>query len=233
MAIRIEGHDVATDARRVYDAVSAGGVAVIHLDVGYAVLGYTADAVRRIYAAKRRSFDKPTGIVGNHLLHRELHQLPADRLAMIDAVTLGHDLPLAVIAPLRRDHSLLAAMDPFVLSNAVKGDTLNILLNAGDLRNRIADLAIGAGQLFVGSSANTSLKGSRYAVQDIEPEVIALADIVVDYGRSRYSTPDGLSSTMIDFSTFRVQRAGVCFNEIATVLSNEFGVTLQRPEPRP
>ena len=86
MAIRIEGHDVATDARRVYDAVSAGGVAVIHLDVGYAVLGYTADAVRRIYAAKRRSFDKPTGIVGNHWLHSELHQLPPDRLAMIEAV---------------------------------------------------------------------------------------------------------------------------------------------------
>lgn len=233
MPIRIEGHDVATDARRVFEQVSAGGVAVIHLDVGYAVLAHTADAVRRIYAAKRRSFDKPTGIVGNHWLHRELHHLPADRLAMIDAVTLGHDLPLAVIAPFRREHPLLAAMDPFVLGNGVKGETLNILLNAGDLRNRIADLAIGAGRLFVGSSANTSLKGSRYAVQDIEPEVIALADIVIDYGRSRYSTPDGLSSTMIDFSTFRVQRAGVCFDEIAAVLSNEFGITLQRPERLP
>jgi tRNA A37 threonylcarbamoyladenosine synthetase subunit TsaC/SUA5/YrdC len=230
MAIRIEGHDVAADARRVYDTVSAGGVAVVHLDVGYAVLGYTADAVHRIYAAKRRSFDKPTGIVGNHRLHRELHRLPEDRLAMIDAVTLEHDLPLAVIAPFRCDHPLLTAMDPFVRSNAVKGDTLNILLNAGELRNMVAELAITAGRLFVGSSANTSLKGSRYAVQDIEPEVIALADVVVDYGRSRYSTADGLSSTMIDFSTFRVQRAGVCFDQIAAVLSTRFGVTLNRPE---
>ena len=229
MAIRIEGHDVAADARRVCDRVSAGGVAVIHLDVGYAVLASTAEAVRRVYAAKHRSFEKPTGIVGNHWLHSELHQLPPDRLAMIEAVTIGHDLPLAVIAPFRRNHPLLASMDPFVLANAVKGDTLNILLNAGQLRNAIADLALAEGRLFVGSSANTSLKGSRYAVPDIEPEVIAIADIVIDYGRSRYSTPDGLSSTMIDFSTFRVQRAGVCFDEIAAVLSDEFSITLQRP----
>lgn len=229
MPIRIEGHDVAGDAHRVHDVVAAGGVAVIHLDVGYAVLAHAADAVRRIYAAKRRSFDKPTGIVGNHWLHRELHRLPPDRLAMIDAVTIAHDLPLAVIAPFDRAHPLLAAMDPFVLGNAVKGETLNILLNAGELRNAIADLAIASGRLFVGSSANTSLKGSRYAVPDIEPEVIALADIVVDYGRSAYSTPDGLSSTMIDFSTFRVQRAGVCFDRIAAVLSTEFGIKLQRP----
>jgi tRNA A37 threonylcarbamoyladenosine synthetase subunit TsaC/SUA5/YrdC len=233
MAIRIEGRDVAADARKVFEAVCAGGVAVIHLDVGYAVLAHTAAAVQRIYAAKHRSFDKPTGIAGNHRLHRELHRLPPDRLEMIDAVTIGHDLPLAVIAPFRRDHPLLEAMDPFVLANAVKDDSLNILLNAGELRNGIADLAVDAGRLFVGSSANTSLKGSRYAVEDIEPEVIAIADIVIDYGRSRYGTPDGLSSTMIDFTTFRVQRAGVCFDEIAAVLSAEFDINLQRPGSRP
>jgi tRNA A37 threonylcarbamoyladenosine synthetase subunit TsaC/SUA5/YrdC len=233
MAIRIEGHDVAADARRVFEIVCTGGVAVVHLDVGYAVLARTAQAVRRIYAAKHRSFDKPTGIVGNRWLHRELHQLPPDRLAMIDAVTIDHDLPLAVIAPFRRDHPLLDAMDPFVLANAVKDDSLNILLNAGELRNGIADLAVAAGRLFVGSSANTSLKGSRYAVEEIEPEVISIADIVIDYGRARYATPDRLSSTMIDFSNFRVQRAGVCFNEIAAVLSAEFDINLQRPGSHP
>jgi tRNA A37 threonylcarbamoyladenosine synthetase subunit TsaC/SUA5/YrdC len=226
LAVKIEGCDVEGDARRVYDCVCDGGVAVIHLDVGYAVLGHTADSVRRIYSAKNRSYSKPTGIVGNRWLHEQLHQLSDDRRAMIDAVIGRHDLPLAVIAPFRRDHPLLKAMDPFVFTNAVKGDTLNILLNAGELRNQVADLAVAAGRLFVGSSANTSLKGSRYAVEDIEPEVLELADIVIDYGPSRYSTEDGRSSTMIDFSTFRVQRAGVCYKEIAEVLATEFGVTL-------
>ncbi|MBC7779467.1 MAG: Sua5/YciO/YrdC/YwlC family protein, partial [Proteobacteria bacterium] len=189
---------------------------------------HTADAVRRIYAAKNRSYGKPTGIVGNAWLHRELHILPEATMTMIDSVTRAHDLPLAVIAPFRREHPLLQAMDPFVFGNAVKGDTLNILLNAGDLRNRVAELAVSAGRLFVGSSANTSLKGSRYAVADIEAEVLGIADVVVDYGPSRYRSDDGSSSTMIDFTTFRVQRAGVCYNEIAAVLAQQFGVTLSR-----
>lgn len=228
MAVRIEGQDVVADARRVYEAVSTGGVAVIHLDVGYAVLAHTAQAVRRIYSAKQRSYDKPTGIVGNHWLHRELHVLPESTLRMIDAVTLQHDLPLAVIAPFRRAHSMLRVMDWFVLDNAVKGDTLNILLNAGELRSRVAELSVAAGRLFVGSSANSSLKGSRYSVAEIESEILDIADVVIDYGPSRYRSEDGVSSTMIDFANFRVQRAGVCYEQIARVLEQEFGVRLSK-----
>lgn len=228
MAVKIEGHDVAGDARRVHECVVSGGIAVIHLDVGYAVLAHTADAVRRFYAAKNRSYDKPTGIVGNYALHEDVHLLPERSKTMIDRIVKFHDLPLAVIAPFRKDHPLLQRMDPFVLKNAVKGDTLNILLNAGELRSHIADLAVADGRLFVGTSANTSLKGSRYAVEEIEDEVLGIADIVINYGPSKYRNDRGLSSTMIDFTTFRVQRAGVCFEEIANVLSGEFGVQLTR-----
>jgi len=60
MPVKMIGKDIAADARRVFEAVRGGGIAIIHLDVGYAVLAHTADAVRRIYAAKRRGFDKPT-----------------------------------------------------------------------------------------------------------------------------------------------------------------------------
>lgn len=228
MAVKIEGRDVSGDARRVHECVVNGGIAIIHLDVGYAVLAHTADAVRRFYAAKNRSYEKPTGIVGNMTLHQQAHLLPDAKREMIERITRVHNLPLAVIAPFRRDHPLLQKMDPFVLKNAVKGDTLNILLNAGELRSHIADLAVADGRLFVGTSANTSLKGSRYAVSEIEPEVSAIADIVIDYGPSRYKNNRGLSSTMIDFTDFRVQRAGVCFDEIAGVLEREFGVQLKR-----
>ena len=41
-----------------------------------------------------------------------------------------------------------------------------------------------------------------------------------------------LSSTMIDFTTFRVQRAGACFESIAKVMREEFGVELKRPAQR-
>lgn len=229
MAIPIAGRDVAADARRVFDCVRGGGVAIIHLDVAYAILGCTAESVERIYGAKHRAYSKPTGILGNQQVHEEMHLLGALERRMIRSITQDHDLPLAVIAPFRRDHPLLAAMDPFVFGNAVKGDTLNVLLNAGTLRNHIADLAVAEGLLFVGSSANTSLAGSRYRLEDVEAEVRAIADIEIDYGTSHYANPHGLSSTMIDFSTYRVQRAGVCFEAIAAVMQEEFGVSLEAP----
>jgi hypothetical protein len=39
MAVRIAGQDIAADARRVFECVRDGGVAIIHLDIAYAVLG--------------------------------------------------------------------------------------------------------------------------------------------------------------------------------------------------
>jgi tRNA A37 threonylcarbamoyladenosine synthetase subunit TsaC/SUA5/YrdC len=228
MPVKIPDKDIAGDARRVFDAVRKGGIAIIHLDVGYAVLAHTADAVRRIYATKRRSFDKPTGLLGNHALHEALHILGAREREMVRRLTQEHDLPIAVIAPYRKDHPLLASLDPFVHRNAVKGDTLNILLNAGELRNAVADLAVAGGVVCVGSSANVSLSGTKYRLRDVDPELRAIADVEIDYGLCAYHNPQGVSSTMIDFSTFRVQRAGACFDRIAQVMRQEFGVELQR-----
>ena len=221
------GHDVDADAQRVFDCVRDGGIAIIHLDVAYAVLAHTADAVGRFYEAKNRSLSKPTGILGNQRLHEEMHILDECERKIVRAITQDHDLPLAVIAPFRKDHPFFASMDPFVFRQAVKGDTLNILLNAGVLRTRIAGLAVEHGLVFVGTSANTSLKGSRYRLEDIEDAVRDIADIEIDYGPSKYANPQGLSSTMIEFPTFRVQRAGVCFNKIAAVMKDEFGITLK------
>jgi hypothetical protein len=112
----------------------------------------------------------------------------------------------------------------------VKGDTLNILLNAGALREQIADLSEKAGVLFVGSSANASLTGSKYRLQDIDDVVRKAADIEIDYGTSKYRNDQGMSSTMIDFSDYRVQRVGVCFDEIARVMKDEFSITLEPPK---
>jgi tRNA A37 threonylcarbamoyladenosine synthetase subunit TsaC/SUA5/YrdC len=229
MPVKITGKNIAADAQRVFEAVRGGGIAIIHVDVGYAVLAHSADAVRRIYAAKRRSFDKPTGLLGNHALHEALHILGERERAMVRRITQDFDLPLAVIAPYRQDHPLLDTLDPFVRQQAVKGDTLNILLNAGELRNAIADLAVAHGILCAGSSANVSKSGSKYRLEDVDPEIRAVADVETDYGLCAHHNAQGLSSTMVDFTTFRVQRAGACFERIADVMRREFGVELKRP----
>jgi tRNA A37 threonylcarbamoyladenosine synthetase subunit TsaC/SUA5/YrdC len=219
--------DVARDAERVFEVVAGGGVAVIYLDVAYAVIARSEAAVRRIYAAKGRSFSRPTGIVGCLALHDELHIMDSRRRGVVRAVTVEHRLPLSVIAPFRRDHPFLAGMEPFVLDNANKDGTLNLLLNAGRLRDRIAQISYERMTPLVGSSANVSLAGSKYRVEDIEPALLRIADIVIDYGQSKYHNPEGRSSTMIDFRDFSIVRRGVCFDEIAAVMRERFGIELR------
>lgn len=225
-----QGRDIEGDAQRVFDVVAGGGVAILYLDVAYAVLGRTEESVRLIYGAKNRSFSKPTGIVGSLDIHDALHIMGPREKEVVRAVTVKHDLPLAVVAPFRREHPYLRNMDPFVLNNAVKGDTLNLLLNAGKLRNRVGELCFARMTPMVGSSANVSLSGSRYRVEDIEPELMEIADIVIDYGQSKYHNPEGRSSTMIDFRDFSIVRKGVCFDAIAKVLTDEFSITLREKQ---
>lgn len=215
-------------AAQVFDVLCRGGMAVTHLDVAYAIMARSEASVRRMYAAKGRSLTRPTGIVGNLEAHDELHVMDQRKKDIVRAVTVTHNLALSVIAPFRSDHPFLRNLDPFVLNNANKDGTLNLLLNAGVLRTAIAHLSWRAATPLVGTSANVSLTGSKFRVQDIEPEIIAAADIVVDYGVSKYHNPEGRSSTMIDFRDLSIVRRGVCFEAIAWVMREEFGVTLNR-----
>ena len=223
---KLPNETIERDAKRVFDVLASGGTAIIYLDVAYAILGRSEDSVRRIYAAKSRSFSRPTGIVGCLELHDTLHVMDESKRQIVRAVTVNHDLPLSVIAPFRKDHAFLHNLDLFVLNNANKDGTLNLLLNAGRLRNRVSLISYEEMTPLVGSSANVSLTGSKYRVEDIEPEMLAAADIVIDYGLSRYHNPQGRSSTMIDFRDLSVVREGVCFAQIRDVMRDEFGVEL-------
>ena len=227
---KLSAETIERDARRVFDVLVGGGTAIIYLDVAYAILGRSEASVRKMYAAKSRSFSRPTGIVGCLELHDTLHIMDERKREIIRAVTIKHDLPLSVIAPFKADHPFLRNLDPFVLNNANKDGTLNLLINAGRLRNRISVISYEEMTPLVGSSANVSLTGSKYRVEDIEPEMIAAADVVIDYGLSRYHNPQGRSSTMIDFRDMSIVREGVCFEQIRDVIRNEFDVEL-RPKP--
>jgi tRNA A37 threonylcarbamoyladenosine synthetase subunit TsaC/SUA5/YrdC len=224
---KLAAQTIERDAKRVFDVLAGGGTAIIYLDVAYAILGRSQESVRRIYAAKRRSFARPTGIVGGLELHDEIHLMDERKKALVRAVTVEHDLPLSVVAPFRREHPFLRNLDPFVLDNANKDGTINLLLNAGLLRTRISRLSYDAMTPLVGSSANVSLTGSKYRVEDIEPEMLAAADIVIDYGVSLYHNAHGRSSTIIDFRDLSVVREGVCFEQIGDVLRTEFDVELR------
>lgn len=226
MKTKPDSETIRRDAARVFDCIAGGGVAICHYDVSYAILCGSDEALRRVYKAKGRSMDRASGVVGSFAIQASVHDLEPEKQRMVEAVTRRHNLPLSVIATYKPDHPFMAQLTPFLRDMATRDGTVNFLLNAGELRDRIADLCWEHQRPFVASSANASLKGTKYRVEDIEPQVLEAADIVIDYGPSKHMQPRSISSTQIDFRNMKVVRYGLHFDDIAAVLRHEFGVEL-------
>jgi tRNA A37 threonylcarbamoyladenosine synthetase subunit TsaC/SUA5/YrdC len=218
---------LAADAERVFSALEAGDVAIVPLDVAYAIVGMKTKAIAAIFAAKQRSFEKPSGMFGDLNLSNELHLLSPETRDIARTLVEKHNLPFSIVAEYRHDHPLLRRVEPFVLENSTKNGTLDILMNAGALHNEIARMSAERGRPVFGSSANRSLTGSKYRLRDIEPAVRAAAAVAIDHGTAKYANPEGRSSTIIDFRTFSVVRQGVCFDQIRAIFDQEFGIALK------
>ena len=105
-----------------------------------------------------------------------------------------------------------------------------MLLNAGPFHAEIARLSRETLHPLFGSSANLSLSGTKFRVEDIEPELIGIADIVMDYGLRLHHLYRA-SSTLLDLETFEVVRYGACFELIADALKRRFRIELPPPPP--
>jgi tRNA A37 threonylcarbamoyladenosine synthetase subunit TsaC/SUA5/YrdC len=214
------------DIARLFDALATGGIGIVPLDVAYAVVATMPKGIRGIFEAKRRSYEKPSGVFGNWRLSRDIHVMDEQRHGMVREIVEAEQIPFSVVAPFRADHPLFAAVDPFVMQNSSKGGTLDMLLNAGQFHDAIAEGSAARGTAVFGSSANLSLTGSKYRYQDIDQPIRDAAAVHFDYGQSKYAHQDGLSSTIIDFTNFSVIRVGHCFERLKEAFAARFGVTL-------
>jgi tRNA A37 threonylcarbamoyladenosine synthetase subunit TsaC/SUA5/YrdC len=215
-----------SDVGRLMDTLAGGGVAIAGLDVAYAIFATKPDAIKRIFDAKNRSYDKPSGMFSNWQLSQQIHIMDDDRHAMVREMIEQVGLPFSVVAPFREDHPIFAKVDPFVLGSSSKKGTLDMLLNAGQVHDEIARQSQERGWPVFGSSANTSLSGSKYRLGEIDPPVLEAADVTLDYGLSKYANPDGCSSTIIDFRDFSVIRVGVEFAKLRQAYKDRFDVDL-------
>ncbi|MBL8382972.1 MAG: Sua5/YciO/YrdC/YwlC family protein [Burkholderiales bacterium] len=223
------GPDVRADAARLIDTVAAGGVAVFPVDVGYAIVGNAEAAIARIFAAKKRSFEKACGMFSNRDMLVNLSRLDERSIAIVDAVTARHGLPFSVVVPYKVDHPFFAGLSPLTRERSSRGDTIDMLLNAGALHDEIARLAWARGLPVLGSSANTSLTGSKYKLMDVEAPVRAAADLVIDYGDTKYSHPAGMGSSIIALPSLQPIRRGIAFDRICDIIRDEFGVDPRGP----
>src|SRR5246500_1613920 len=213
--------DIESDARRVEGVMRGGGVAIVQGDVGYGLLTATPDAASRTVSMKHRAAHKRHGMIGNAEFRRDAMKLDKRQHDMVDAITVDFDLPLGVISPIRKDHPIIAGIEPDTLRASMVGDTMAMLHNNGALATELARLSLESNIAFLGSSANILGTGVKFRVDDIQPEIVAGADLVVDYGLAKYHLYR-VSSTMINFDSMQVIRIGCCYELIRDILQRYF-----------
>lgn len=217
--------DIAGDARRTLDIIKNGGVAIVPNDTGYACCGGSMDPLQKIYATKQRGGHKRNAMAADLETQRELQTLSPRAQEMVEALVVDHDLPLGVIGSFRPDHPLLRRLgDEAVRASSAVG-TIGILLNAGPFHKALTRLSREEVVPLFGSSANLTGTGTRFRVEDIQPELRAIADITIDYGLRRYHVYRR-AGTLINFDTLQVIRMGACYELISGVLKRWFGVDL-------
>ena len=227
MKMDLSPEKIRQDAEDVFDVIVDGGIAIIPLDVAYAIIGHREAAIKKIFAVKNRSFEKPSGMLAcmDHSLM--LHDLGAKEREIQHALYYEYDLPFSVVAPFDPTHPALASADPYVIETSSKAGTLDTLLNAGALHNALSQLCFERGKPMFGSSANISLSGSKFSIDEVEPELKEVADIIIDHGTSKYANPEGVSSSIIDFRDFTVVRYGCCFDQLKSIFRDRFSIDLQ------
>lgn len=221
--------DIKGDARRAMDVIKGGGGVIFPVDVGYTFIGGSAKTLQRIFSTKGRGEHKRNAMVGDLTLHDEIHVLDQRARDMVRAITVDYDLPLGPIAPFRKDHPMIHKLEEYSLRGSTVGDTLAMLVNAGPFHAEICRLSREEGQPLFGSSANLTGSGTRYRVEDIQPELKAVADLIIDHGLRKYHHYRR-SATLLNFQTLEVVRVGACYELITDIMKRHFRVELP-PDP--
>jgi len=219
--------DVAAQSSEVLEIIRDGGVAVIPLDVAYAIVGNSKKSIETIFSCKERSYEKPSGMFSNYELLKEIQIIDTWKHDIIKAVIHDNNLPMSTVAPFKNDHPMFKNIDTWVLKNSTKLGTIDMLLNAGVFHNEMTKQSMEMGMPVLGSSANISLSGSKYNLNDVESQVLAAGDILIDGGTSKYENKEGLSSTIIDFTDFKTVRIGVCYDQLCEIFK-KFDVELKK-----
>lgn len=221
-------NDIAGDAVRAIDVLEAGGIAILPMDVGYSLTGGSEASLEKIFQKKGRTKEKLNAMIGDMTIHQEVHVLDQRGRDIVKAITVDYGLPLGTIAPCRADHPLLKKMTPRSFERSSKSGTVAMLMNSGPFHAEISRLSLERTHPLFGSSANRSLSGTKFRVEDIEPELRDIADICIDHGLRKYHLYRA-SSTLLDIESLTVVRYGACFELIADILNRRFDVELPPP----
>lgn len=219
----VKPFDVKTDAQRVFEVLQGGGLAIVPSHIGYGLVATDPVALEKAFTTKQRAPHKRHAMMGSFALHKEIHVLPPREAGMVELLTQDCDLTLGVVAPYRPDHPFIKKLTEGALARSSFDGTIGMLLNGGPLQEELVRLSMKAGVPLMGSSANLTGKGTKSRLEDVEPEILAVADIVIDYGKRKHTYPRA-SSNMIDFRTMKLLRYGASFDVLQDVMRKFYGI---------
>lgn len=219
--------DIQADARRAFDVLKSGGSAILPMDVGYSLIGGSTTSLIRIFETKQRADHKLNAMIGDNTMSEELHDLTPEQRDVVNCLTKERGLPLGIIAPAHLDHPLIEALDEEGLRRSTRNGTVCMLLNAGAFHAEISRLSRENAHPLFGSSANRTMQGTKFRVEDIEPEIRDVADVIIDHGLRKYHLYEK-SSTLLNLKDMKVVRVGSCYELITDALELEFGISLKQ-----
>lgn len=191
-----------------------GGLVLVKGDIGYGLFGRSRAAIEKMYRLKGRPLSNPCIFCGNLDLLDEIARppLPAVRSWVADT---AERTTIAAVLPVRPDSRVVRSMDPWVRAQSVVDDSVAVFLNTGPFLEVLVPRALAEGWALVGSSANISSTGNRYALDEVPDPIRSGADLVVDHGASALANDGRLATTIVNFTTWEIQRRGVNAEAIA------------------
>lgn len=202
---------IETDLRQLWGVISNGGLAIFSTDMGYAIWGDRLESVQRINEAKRRGPHRRIGMVMGEAAQREILILDDLQWEMVDCVTKDYGLPWCSIAKYRSDHPLIQRIKPELLRLCAARGAIAATRNlGGPLLGHVERLSLENLHPIFGTSANLTGTGVKHRVEDIQHEILNVADLVLDYGPSHYETMTSVGGTQFNFETMELVRWACC-----------------------
>ncbi|KAF4341624.1 DHBP synthase like alpha beta domain protein [Fusarium beomiforme] len=210
--------DAKRDARRAHETLKNGGVIIAPTDVGYGMMAANVDAIERIFIAKKRKAGHSMGVIGTYDLSTRLFDLPDEKYTVVRTFTEELGLTVAFVGKMNESAAELIPN----IERVAKNGTLAIAIGESPFSRELARLNDENGLVMVGSSANLTDQGQKFCVEDIEPEIIEAADLVINYGRQKWHLY-GRAGTILDLDNERVLRIGTNYEIIREKLIDLFG----------
>lgn len=204
-------------ARHVVGVLKDGGLAVVPLDVSYAFLAASQEALARIFELKLRPAAKRCSILASlkHFLDAA-DTAPEPLRRMQRVVDAG--FPLGILVRPDWESDTVTAIPKDCVDLLLKDEKLALFINMGAMSTELIEAAEKAGIQLFGSSANISGSGNSFTLDEVPAALLEAADAVCEGGTCRYANPERLASTIVDLDTSNLTRRGALHEEIERLL---------------